>query len=93
MIDIFPNVKNSQGRNSKISDRTFELAEKRLSYLDRMEMVRSAADLIDISDEIFEAVTAGKTYSYFEAKGCPFGRDLFYDRLRKFYYELDKIRK
>lgn len=57
-----------------------------------MEMVEKAANQIDISDAIFEAVTKERTYVYFEARDCGFGRDLFYDRLRKFYYLLDKIR-
>ena len=57
-----------------------------------MEMVEKTAALFDICDDLFKAVTEGKTYIYFEANGAPFGRDLFYDRLRRFYYELDKVR-
>ena len=61
----------------------------------RMALVRSAAELSDrdISSWIFRSVTTGENYPAFEAEGCPFGRDFFYARLRKYFYYLDKIRE
>lgn len=46
-----------------------------------------------IAEYLFEAVSTGVTFPAFEAQGVPFGRDLFYDRLHKFFYILDQIRK
>lgn len=58
-------------------------------------MVRKAAADTDeyLAPWIFRSVTSGVTFTTFEAEGAPFGRDLFYDRLRKFFYLLDKIRE
>ena len=46
----------------------------------------------DIHKWIFRSVTKGDTFGKFEAEGAPFGRSLFYDRLRRYFFELDKIR-
>lgn len=73
-------------------DPTPELAIRASILRGKMEMVERASSFIDIGDAIFKSVTEGKTFGYFESNGFPFGRDLFYDRLRKFYYRLDKIR-
>lgn len=79
-------------KSTNIPDPTAKMALRALNLREKMEMVEKTAEKIDISKEIFVAVTKEKAYPYFEALGCPFGRDLFYDRLRKFYYLLDKIR-
>lgn len=41
---------------------------------------------------LFRSVTTGVTFGTFEAEGAPFGRDFFYERLRRFYWILDKKR-
>jgi len=60
-----------------------------------MEMVRRAADECDpyIGDSIFKAVTEDLAFSHFEANGIACGKDMFYDRLRKFFWILDGYRK
>ena len=92
-LNVFPVCSYQEVKGSTLSDPTTKTAMRALELQEKMQMVRKAANLVDISSEIFEAVTTGKTFSYFEANGSPFGRDLFYDRLRRFYYELDKIRR
>lgn len=74
------------------ADPTMKTALRAIELRQKMEMVEQTSKRIDISDEIFIAVTKGVTFSYFEARQCYFGRDLFYDRLRQFYFLLDKIR-
>lgn len=91
-IDPYPNGKKSQGANLGKADPTYAVVEKRLSLLTRMKLVEDTAALIDIGQDIFFAVTEERTFGYFEALGRPYGRDLFYDRLRQFYFLLDKVR-
>ena len=42
---------------------------------------------------IFRHVAYGDTITRFEAEGAPFSRDMFYSRLRKYYYILDKLKE
>lgn len=91
-IDPYPNGKKSQGGISEKADPTYAVAVKRLSLENRMKLVEDTAALIDIGKDIFVAVTEERTFGYFEALGRPYGRDLFYDRLRQFYFLLDKVR-
>ena len=42
---------------------------------------------------IFRHVAYGETVTKFEAEGAPFSRDMFYSRLRRYYFELDKLRE
>lgn len=58
-----------------------------------MALVEEAASKIDLGDYIFEAVTREYTFAYFEARGIPCSRNVFYERLRAFYYVLDKLRQ
>ena len=47
----------------------------------------------DLSDYIFKAVTQDLSYPYLSAKlEIPAGRDMYYDRYRKFFWLLDKER-
>ena len=67
----------------------------RLSLLKhKMEIVEKAAKEADsdIWEYLFRSVTTGVTFGTFEAEGAPFGRDFFYERLRRFYWILDKKR-
>lgn len=77
------------------SDPTSKLAEERLLYLDRMKIVEQtaiASDL-DLASYILKAVTEGLSYTYLKTKlEMPCGRDMYYDRYRRFFWLLDKIR-
>ena len=80
-------------KTTNTPDPTMKTALRAIELRQKMEMVEQISKRIDISEEIFTAVTKGVTFSYFEARQCYFGRDLFYDRLRQFYFLLDKIRR
>ena len=74
-----------------ISKPVERLAEKRKRCLKLMEMVEQscmAADG-DIYEWLLRSVTEGVAYSGLEV---PCGRDYFYDRYRKFFWLLDKVR-
>lgn len=76
-------------------DPTGEIAV-RLELLSRkMEMVKQTCIKTDgyLADYLFRSVTKGDTYVTFEAEGAPFGRDMFYDRLRRYFWLLDKVRE
>ena len=78
-----------------IYDPTANLAIKREFYHRRMEMVVKAALEADKSiwQFIFESVTKELSYAVMQTRGIPCSRDYFYDRYRKFFFILDKIRE
>lgn len=74
---------------SKPVERLYDRREKLLRY---MEIVEQSA--IDADPDIFEwllrSVTEGVSYGSLEV---PCGRDYFYERYRKFFWLLDKVRE
>ena len=75
-------------------DRTAEAAEKRAELREKIRMIEDTAHEADpdLGDYILHAVTnEGATYEYLQTvKKLPCGKDMFYDRRRKFYYLLNK---
>lgn len=77
-------------------DPTSEIAIRRLELKTKMDMVKQCAQECDVylGGFIFNSVITGRTYNYYcTAKGMACGKDMFYDRLHKFFYILDKRRK
>lgn len=93
-LNLYPTIQRGEGKTSELPDPTFDISARLAVFKDKMAMVRRAASECDpdIGDAIFKAVTEDLAFSYFEARGIACGRDMFYDRLRKFFYLLDKIR-
>lgn len=90
--------KPSTETNSKTNmpgDPTGKCVEIKSGYLERMELVRRTtyeADP-DLADYIFKAVTEGLSYTYLKTvMDIPCGRDMYYDRYRKFFWLLSKSR-
>lgn len=46
----------------------------------------------DISEFLLESVTHGTSFPVLESRGIPCGRQYFYERYRKYFFELDKRR-
>ena len=92
-IDIYPEV-SSSGGDKKLSDPTWTVTAIRDRYLHRIELVNEAAKIAggEISLELLKAVTKGYSYADLEGQGVPFGRDYYYERYRRFFFELDKMR-
>ena len=83
-------------KKSGKSDPTLKIAEQRLFYAQRMEMVSKSAKKTDktLVDYIFKAVTEGYSYTYLKAKlDIPCCRDVYYELYRKFFWLLDKERQ
>lgn len=80
---------------SKVADRTAEIAMRRKTLSDYMQMVEQAAVEADseLYGYILKAVTENLTFGCMKALyDIPCERDMFYDRRRKFYWVLDRVR-
>lgn len=76
-------------------DPTYDAAVKRLLYFDKMKAVEQAAIEADadIYSYILKGVTEGRSYNYLRTVlNIPCGKDLYYDRYRRFFWLLDKAR-
>lgn len=77
------------------SDITGNCVEERSIYFERMQAVERAAIEADpyLASYILKAVTEGLSYSYLKARlEIPCGKDMYYDRYRRFFWLLSKIR-
>ena len=77
------------------SDLTSKYAMKRAYYGDRIDLVERVA--MDADKELYtyilKAVTEGLSYSYLKSKmNIPCGKDLYYDRYRRFFWLLNGAR-
>lgn len=83
-------------RSNIPSDITSRYAEKRLDCLEKMNMVEYAAIEADpdLYPYILKAVTEELSFTYLKTKlNIPCGKDMYYDRFRRFFWLLDKLRK
>ena len=81
---------------SDISDKTAIAAIELNRFRDKMELVEFISTVTDreIGSYIFTAVTEGMSYQTLLAQfEVPFGKDMFYDRYRKFFFLLDEARE
>ena len=77
------------------SDLTAKYAIKRAQYGERIKMIEKAAKEADdfLYPYILRAVTEGLSYTYLKSKlDIPCGRDMYYDRYRKFFWLLSEMR-
>lgn len=85
---------SGQPMESSISDQTGTLGIRRAELSGRCELIEQTAIEADpdIYEYIIKAVTnVGVTYKYLDkVMGIPCGKDMYYDRRRKFYWLLSK---
>ena len=77
------------------SDLTAKYAMKKIQYGDRIKMIEKAAKEADefLYPYILRAVTEGLSYTHLKTKhDIPCGRDMYYDRYRRFFWLLNKVR-
>ena len=76
-------------------DPTGKCVEMRSVYLEKMDLIRGivvAADP-DLAEYIFRGVTEGLSFTYLKNKlNMPCGRDMYYDRYRRFFWLLSEAR-
>ena len=76
-------------------DPTSARAITRAYYSKRMELIEQVAKDADryLWQYILKAVTEGLSYTYLKTKmSIPCGKDMYYDRYRKFFWLLSEIR-
>ena len=75
---------------------TERIAIKRAYYQDRIDLIERVAMEADryLYEYIIKAVTEELSYTYLRSKlGIPCGRDMYYDRYRKFFWLLSEARQ
>ena len=78
-----------------IGDPTSRRAIAKAYYAERIELIERIAKDTDryLYDYILKAVTEGLSFPYLKARlDIPCGRDMFYDRYRRFFWLLDNSR-
>lgn len=81
--------------NSIPSDLTAKYAIKKAYYGDRIKLIEQAAMEADdfLYPYILKAVTEGLSFTHLKARlEIPCGRDMYYDRYRKFFWLLSEMR-
>ena len=77
------------------SDLTAKYATLRAQYADKIKLIESTAKAADdfLYPYILKAVTEGLSYTYLKSRlDIPCGRDMYYDRYRKFFWLLSESR-
>lgn len=77
------------------SDLTAKYAMKKAYYGKRIKLIETAAREADdfLHPYILKAVTEGLSYPYLKTRlDVPCGRDMYYDRYRKFFWLLSEMR-
>lgn len=78
-----------------VYDPTSVRAVTRAHYSKRMQLIEQVAKDADryLWHYILKAVTEGLSYTYLKTKlGIPCGKDMYYDRYRRFFWLLSEIR-
>lgn len=92
---IFASKIENESTSNIPSDITAKYAIKRAYYAGRIKIVEKAAMEADefLYPYILKAVSEGLSYTYLKSKlDIPCGRDMYYDRYRKFFWLLSKSR-
>ena len=80
----------------EILDQTAKIAEKRSRLQAKIDMVEHAAVYAgeDLSNYILKGITEGIAYTFLQCRyTIPCNRNEYYDRYRKFFWILDRLRE
>ena len=94
---VGPKITNFQQfiSGNTLSDPTAKSAVNRYFYLERIKMIELAAKQAgeDLGEYILKAVTEGLSYTYLRnTLKIPCSRDAYYERYRKFFWLLNRLR-
>ena len=92
---IFASHIENNGSTNVPSDLTAKYALRRAQYAERIKLVERTAMEADefLYGYILKAVTEGLSYTYLKSKlDIPCGRDMYYDRYRRFFWLLSESR-
>ena len=88
------NLERTSSSNTP-SDLTAKYAIRKVQYGERIKLIEKAAMEADdfLYSYILKAVTEGLSYTYLKSKmDIPCGRDMYYDRYRRFFWLLSEMR-
>ena len=86
---------DSMPSGSTTSDPTSRSALKKMYYSERINLIERIAKEADefLYDYILKAVTEELSYTYLKSKlNIPCGKDMYYDRYRRFFWLLNQAR-
>ena len=86
---------DSMPSSNTTSDLTAKYALKKAYYGERIQLIERAAKESDdfLYPYILKAVTEGLSYTYLRSRlDIPCGRDMYYDRYRRFFWLLSELR-
>lgn len=81
--------------NTVPGDPTAKHALKKAYYLERIKLIERIARETDthLYEYILKGVTEGRSYTYLKSRlNIPCGRDMYYDRYRRFFWLLSEAR-
>lgn len=91
-----PILEELTSSNNAISDPTSKWGIARAYYSERIDMIKKVAIKTDedLYPYILKAVTEELSFDYLRTRlGMPCGKDMYYDRYRKFFWLLSKERQ
>ena len=91
---ISPKLYEVKGNNGKV-DITARIAIDKAYYLEKIDLIEETAMETDSSlyPYILKGITEGLSYTYLKTKmNMPCGKDMYYDRYRKFFWILSNKR-
>lgn len=92
---VFASQIDRMPSSSQPSDLTAKYAIKKAQYGEKIKLIEKIAKEADefLYPYILKAVTEGLSYTYLKARmDIPCGRDMYYDRYRKFFWLLSEHR-
>lgn len=81
---------------NELSDPTAKHAILKAQYCERIKMIEETASRTDanLHKYILKAITEGLSYAHMKTKfDIPCGKDMYYDRYRRFFWLLDQMRE
>ena len=88
-------IMDVNSRSNIHNDPTFKEVMRKERCLERIKLIERVAKEADedLHNYILKAVTEGLSYTYLKSKlDMPCGKDLYYDRYRRFFWLLDGSR-
>lgn len=95
-VDIPLSIIGQESINPDPSNPTMKRALMKVFYTERIKLIEKTAMDTDpyLYSYILKGITEEKSYTYLKTVlGIPCGRDMYYDRYRKFFWLLSKSRE
>lgn len=92
---IFTSTIDKLPSTNMTSDLTAKYALRKVQYAERIKLIEQAAKDADefLYPYLLRAVTEGLSFTHLKARlDIPCGRDMYYDRYRKFFWLLSELR-